>query len=517
MQGFRDGNWGYVYQHLDGAVRLDPALAAAHLRLAIVRKGNYPGEARVAFARALSGRATLSERDQVLLGAYEPVLNRDPPDQAEFQARLRAATQRYPGDAELFCLLSYALTQEPEEALRASQRSVEIDPQYADGWQGVGESLLALGKTDEALVALDRCLTLSPATADCRGERGEVRGEQGRCAEMEDDLRHAVASSKSGVWHDGRAAALFALGRPPEAVLEVFRNKWAQVPADGRAVTELRDRARLDIALGRFHSAEAGIGEINRLISSDSDVMLHAEQAVRLVGIYTETNRPREAAAVADDYLKRNEVWIGSGEFDGVPMTMLWALLRGGRIDRDTFARRRDEWIASQRGARGAMKGAAPLATYARGVQTADEAREGLRLFPQVSPPPVSSVKDGSIIAGFGRLYLLAGQAQQALPYLRRIFIDCGALRSPLEHLRTSWLFGQALEATGDNAGACAAYAQVLRRWGDASPPSLSAARARERSRALRCRAPAEAPAALPLGRTPASSATGATSGRRTR
>jgi tetratricopeptide (TPR) repeat protein len=334
---------------------------------------------------------------------------------------------------------------------------------------------------------------------------------------MEEDLRHAVASSKSGVWHDGRAAALFALGRPPEAVLEVFRNKWAQLPAEGRAVTELRDRARLDAALGRFHSAETQIAEVNRLISSDSDVMLHAEQALRLVAIYTETNRPREAAAVADDYLKRNEVWIGSGQFDSTPMIMLWAMLHGGRIDRETFAGRRDQWIASQRTVRGSMKGVAPLASYAYGAQTPEEAREGLRLFADINAPTVTSAKDPWMAGALGRLYLLAGQAQQALPFLRRVFNDCRALRWPLDHLRAVLVLGQALEATGDAAGACAAYAQVVQRWGDASPPSLSAARARDRSRALRCRGPAEAPAAAPPGRTPASGVTGGSSGQRTR
>ncbi len=496
IQGFRDGNWGYVHEHLDRAATLDPSLAAAHLRLAIVRRTRSPNEARASFARALLGRASLSERDQVLLGVYEPIMNRDPPNPAEWQARLRAATERYPGDAELFCLLSYALEQDPEEALRAARRSVELDPQYADGWQSVGESLADLGRTDEALVALDRCLTLSPATADCRGERGAVRSAQGRCAEMEDDFRHAVASSKSGVWHDGRAAALFALGRPPEAVLEVFRNKWAQLlHADGRAVTEPRDRARLDIALGRFRNAETEVAQVNRLITSDSDFMLHAEQASRLVNIYTETNRLREASAVADDYLKRNEVWIGSGEFDGVPMTMLWAMLRGGRISKDTFASRRDQWIANQRSARGSMKGAAPMAFYAHGLQTQDEAREALRLFSQVTPPAVISVRDPSMDTAFGRLYLLAGRPRDALPYLRRVVNDCSTLDTPIEHIRASWLLGQALETTGDTEGACAAYAQVLRRWGDASPPSLTASKARDRTRALRCPGPPQPPA----------------------
>jgi len=68
MQGFRDGNWGFVYEHLEHAVTMDPSFAAAHLRLAMMRKGSHRlSEARAAFARALLGRGSLGERDQLLL------------------------------------------------------------------------------------------------------------------------------------------------------------------------------------------------------------------------------------------------------------------------------------------------------------------------------------------------------------------------------------------------------------------------------------------------------------------
>jgi tetratricopeptide (TPR) repeat protein len=283
MQGIRDGNWGYVTTHLERAIALDPGLAAAHLRLAIVQNQSpLMRQARVTFGRALLGRARLSERDQALLNAFEPVLNRDPPDRDEQLARLRAATERYPRDAELCGILAGALP-DAEDALPMARRSVELDPQYADGWQLVGGNLFKLGKTDEGLQALDRCIALSPATADCRGERGFIYASEGRCAEMEDDLRRAVASSTSGVWQDGRATALFALGRPPEAVLEVYRNKWAQLPEADRAVSELLDRSNLNVAIGHFKEAEEQIHAARHLVASDSEAFIHARLALQLV------------------------------------------------------------------------------------------------------------------------------------------------------------------------------------------------------------------------------------------
>jgi hypothetical protein len=175
-------------------------------------------------------------------------------------------------------------------------------------------------------------------------------------------------------------------------------------------------------------------------------------------------------------------------------MIMLWAMLRGGLTSKEAFERKRDEWIASQRGTRGSMKGAALLSSYAFGVQTQDEAREGLRLFPEIKPLTASCERDGNLAAALGWLYVLAGQPRQALAPLRSVVNSCIALESPRMHVRSGWFLGQALEATGDVPGACAAYAQVVGRWGNASPPSLTATRARERARALRCADSSAAP-----------------------
>ena len=157
MQGFRDGNWGYVEDSMSRAVQLDPGLAAAHLRLAIMRvqARTTLAEARASYALAVLGRGSLSERDQVLLAAYEPLIGREPPSMYEWVERLRAASDRYPGDAELAVLYAYADMDHPEEAMRAAQRSADIDPQYADAWQAVGKYLFDTGNTEQALVALD--------------------------------------------------------------------------------------------------------------------------------------------------------------------------------------------------------------------------------------------------------------------------------------------------------------------------------------------------------------------------
>jgi len=122
LQGIRDGNWGYVQAHLERALELDPGLAIAHLRLAMIRHHSPRMRPREQFAMAIAGRASMNEREQTLLHACEPLLYRDPPDPAEYVARLRVATERFPGDAELFGMLGWEQQDNPEAMLEGARR-----------------------------------------------------------------------------------------------------------------------------------------------------------------------------------------------------------------------------------------------------------------------------------------------------------------------------------------------------------------------------------------------------------
>jgi serine/threonine protein kinase len=483
MQGIRDGNWGYVSQHLLRAIELDPSFAMAHLRLAAIHYDSAFMRPRSHYAMAVAGRGRLNERDQAMLNAFEPLLARDPPDMAEHLARLRAAVARFPGDAELPAVLAWMQRDDPAEKLAYARRAVELDQEYADGWQMVGDGLFLLGKTDEALRALDRCVALSPATADCSGERAFIHGSEGRCAEMEENFRRAVTSSTNGMWQQGRAAALFALGAAPEAIVEVLRNRWPQLGESEKAGLELMDRSNLGVAIGNFDDAEKQALAAKNLAVSDPEARTHALLAAQLVDLYTETNRPREAGKIADDYLKRKDVWIRSPASDLQPISMYWAMLRAKTMTRETFIQKRDDWLRDRRTD---PKQSSVLASYACGVETPEEAREALALFPDAPPPPVLMEKD-FVLPMYGKLYVLAGRAEEATPILQRTVQSCYALLAPFIHTRSSYYLGRALEATGNTAGACSAYATVLARWGSAKPESVTAEKARERSRQLRC------------------------------
>jgi serine/threonine protein kinase/tetratricopeptide (TPR) repeat protein len=483
MQATRDGNWGYVTTLLQRAITFDPTLTVAHLRLAIYHYGGpLVREGRSSFGRALLGRASLNERDRVLLDAFEP-LYRDPPDRMETIERVRAATERYPNDAEFHSLLAQSNC-DAQGSLRAAQRSVELDPRSADGWQFIGENLFKLGDTEGALRALDHCAAMSPAAADCRAQRGLIYSNQGRCVEMERDFRAALAGSRSLVWHDGRAVALFALGYPPESTLEVYQNKWSQLPEDTRAVTELIDRSNLNLAIGAFGVSERQSLSARGLIASDEDGATHGRLALHLVQLYDEMGRFKDAGRIADDYLKRKAGWISSSRFDEPSMAMHWAMLRANLLRSDEFVQKRDEWLRNVEQTTRGWARSITFALYAAGVETEAEAHEALSLFPDLDPRRDSHLSSPLI----GRLYTLTGRARDALPYLERSARSCSALYWPVSHVRANFYLGQAEEAVGDTDAACAAYGSVLARWGDATPPSRTARKARARSLALGCK-----------------------------
>src|SRR6185503_16699094 len=135
------------------AIALDPTLAAAHLRLAIVK--TTPGsvgafgvmsEARAAYREATRLRGALSPRDRALLAALEPLLGADSPEMTAASRRLAELGKVYPEDAEIFHLCAvYGISDFPELRLAAARRAVELDPEYADAWQMLAQTLVIKG------------------------------------------------------------------------------------------------------------------------------------------------------------------------------------------------------------------------------------------------------------------------------------------------------------------------------------------------------------------------------------
>jgi Thioesterase superfamily len=116
---------------------------------------------------------------------------------------------------------------------------------------------------------------------------------------------------------------------------------------------------------------------------------------------------------------------------------------------------------------------------HATNVETEPEAAQSLRLAPLDQPLPRERWQTPLLALGNRPVYGLTGKSAEALPLLLRAARRCGALVEPFVTTQAQLYPGMAREATGDKAGAAAAYQAVLKRWGRARPRSLTAERAR--------------------------------------
>jgi serine/threonine-protein kinase len=198
------------------------------------------------------------------------------------------------------------------------------------------------------------------------------------------------------------------------------------------------------------------------------------------------------ARAFASDFVARSDAWTREPAISrGLDLTLeiVRVALDGGDLEP-----KRRAWIEARR-ADGAYAGQLWSYAWAGPAHEPQAAVAALAALAEAGPPvsapsvlpfvtlPDSGIPDGDI----GRTYLLAGKVDDAIPYLQRAVANCGVFTSPFAHVHAARDLGSALEQKGDVQGACAAYAQVLARWGHAKPRSITADDARARRAALHC------------------------------
>ena len=503
LQGIRDASLLSAVSSLRRAVALDPALAPAHLHLAWLYAAQREMQsARAHFQSAMQLRASMSERDGAVLDATEPFVLREPADLDEAEKRMAAASARWPGDAELAFFLGRhrQLLGRTAAATEAFDRALANDPKLALVWWARAIDAEDVGDFDAALAAYGRCLDVSPGAASCLRSRSTIHAQRGDCAEVEADARRTIAIEPSGYRaYDFLARALCARGRPIETVREALAQKWALYPEDRRASRKLADLAQLALLQGDFATAEKNALALEKLVASAQTELEHVEPARLLVDAYVEMGDVARAGRVAEAFRTRREAWIATRAFgDSALNNALPELLamsrRAGAISRESFETKRADWLREAK-ASGSPLWARELWVpgYAAPAETVEEAREALAALPSYAPlPPARDLTMAD--AATGKVYALAGRAAEALPYLRRGTVTCLALDEPVAHTRAHFMLGQALEASGDSAGACAAYAVVVARWGAATPRSVTGEKARARARGLGCAKSTPAP-----------------------
>lgn len=213
-------------------------------------------EADPTFARAYSGLADtymLLERYGVL-PAEESV--------PEAEAAARRALEIDPELAEAHNSLAYTLMigyWDWAAADRAFRRAVELDPSYAAAHHWRGWHLARLGRSDEALVSMQRALELEPLSLIINANLGTIHYFARR---YDDAIRQLQATLELNpdfpVAHQWIGRALDRAGRTGEAV-EAQRRAVELLPGDPESI------ASLGHALARNDETKAAAAELAEL------------------------------------------------------------------------------------------------------------------------------------------------------------------------------------------------------------------------------------------------------------
>ena len=211
--------------------------------------------------------------------------------------------------------------------------------------------------------------------------------------------------------------------------------------------------------------------------------------ALMRIELHTEMGEPKVAAQIADAFLRRRGAWPASDVIEADPRPQLSAAAaRGGLRSASERDAVRAEWLAVwKRQTPAPALGGVWLEGFGFPAETREEAETALAAFGDYPPLPTRTVRGASPAPTMGKVYALAERHADAIRELRIATASCRVLDEPIPLTRAFYFLGTSLEATGDHDGACAAYAKVIERWGNAKPRSVTAEAAKKHSTALQC------------------------------
>ena len=483
MQAMRDGAFTTALAKWEEATVLDPTLAAAHLRIAIHVGGIEEADPDRHFQAAVAFRSMLSSRDQRLLTAMEPAFLKRPADTSESRRRIVAMAAELPGDAEAQLFAASELDPPTPEAYEAL---LALDPQFGLALWYAAQVRYRGGDDAATLRTLERCLEVAPAAVSCLRLRAALWIRRGDCTAAQSDARRMLGvEGSSRRTFEVLAGALYGSGESMDAVKAALAQKWAATAPRIRAQTELADQTKLAVVEGDFARAEERALALERQVAPLTHESDHVDAAIFLVEIHRETGRRERATDVAQSYLRRRAAWQpaeASPEYDARPR-----LLAAGAHSTAEWTRLREEWLRESLATPTPdARGFAWLRAWAAPATTRADAEEALRELPAFLPLPTRDSYNMPSV-DLGAVYFLAGRIEDAVAVLRPAAAACRGLDLPFAHMRAQLLLAQSLEAQGDKRGACAAYADVLARWGAAKPRSVSAELARRHAASLAC------------------------------
>ena len=175
---------------LDAAIAAEPGRAMAYCERAAARDST--GD--TAGAEADLERALELDPAQATVRCNRAVLRRRRGDLRGARDDLEHVLRRLPEHPRAWFLLGtiHGQASEHQEALRAFQRAIQAQPEWAEPYHERAVVLFALGKLDLALRDLDRAAALAPADATVFFDRGVVRKKLGNLTGATADYTRTV-------------------------------------------------------------------------------------------------------------------------------------------------------------------------------------------------------------------------------------------------------------------------------------------------------------------------------------
>jgi serine/threonine-protein kinase len=462
------GNWGEGCAAFRDAASLDDTCASAHLRIANCALGTNDDQGgREGFIDARLYEEKLTERELAILHALEPLYASASPDRPAYAERLSALPERFPNDAELLVFAAMQSDSPRSQRLEWVRRSVELDPACSDCYQILAQLLAVAGESDEAANVLARCRTAVPQSSDCALEQVVLSRARGQCQQALDrvgDFR-ALAPTQDAAGLATQAKLEAAVGMPETAIRGTID------AIEGDAETRSFLLTRLLAHVGKLDELAAAPGERTDLPFVDAAVIIQA---------MVELGRMDEALRLAVETAQRRRAQLGTLRMDPYLLHLELAILEAAHpgLGDETYDSMLDRIVSTQpvEGYVGAEDRWAAFSCDVESPEAAQETLDALGTEPPLFGEPPT-------LACAGRALTMAGRPAEAIPRLEHLARGCEVLDYPFLTTHALIWLGEAHDAAGDHEAACAAYRDVIARWGDNAPTARTVRDARQRLR----------------------------------
>ncbi|MFQ5652833.1 MAG: protein kinase [bacterium] len=304
--------WSPARVSLEKAIGLDSTFAMAYYYLARTNRqlGNMKG-VRVAFEKAMtySMRATAKEALFIKMDYASFVQN----DAAKATILNEKLVERFPKEktAHFYLARKYLGGRRYHEAIASYNRIVELDPNWAASYNGLGYNYAAIGELEKAVENLEKYAALSPNKPNAFDSLGEIYMLMGRLDDAILNFKKTLEIDPAWIGGPSRLAYVYALKEDYAEALRYVEEVFSLV--DKFVSTEqepiyrswaLRNQADYYFYLGRYREALKLRQELSILMRSAGAALNAAESLEAMAFVYAESGNFNEAESRLQESLR---------------------------------------------------------------------------------------------------------------------------------------------------------------------------------------------------------------------